>query len=178
MNGRSLWNLILTRTVSTLQEEIYGEMEDDDESPPLTERVKIWQKRADEHKEKQLVNPFSDWEGASHRQQLSKNDKDYGRPVVGSKTECRGKQAGELINCAIIELCYVIKDLGKRQEDGTTFTITFGELFDAYLTISNKLVGTLIRARKHKFVQFEGEMLYQGRDESKVITLHVLPERS
>jgi hypothetical protein len=55
----------LTRTVSTLQEEIYGEMEDDDESPPLTERVKIWQKRADEHKEKQLVNPFSDWEGAS-----------------------------------------------------------------------------------------------------------------
>lgn len=157
-------------------EELYGGMEDD-ESAPLTDRVKIWQKRADEHKEKQLINPFSDWEGASHRQQLSKDDKDYGRPVVGSKSEFRGKQAGELISREVIELCYVIKDLGKRNEDGR-LTITFGELFDAYLTISNKLVGTLIRARKHKFVQFEGEMLFQGRDESKVITLHVLPERS
>ena len=150
---------------------------DDEDSRPLTSRVKLWQKRADDHKEKQLINPFSDWEGASHRQKLSKDDEDYGCPVAGSKTEYRGKQAGELISREVIDLCYVIADLGKHQEDGTV-TITFGELFEAYLVISNKLVGTLIRARKHNFVDFEGEMLYQGRNEDTIITLKTLPERS
>ncbi|CAC5363599.1 Actin-binding Rho-activating protein [Mytilus coruscus] len=151
-------------------------MEQEMDEQPLTNRVQMWQKRADEHKEKQLVNPFSDWEGASHRQKLSKDDENYGRPVSGSKTESRGKLAGEQSSREVIDLCYVINDLGKHQEDGSV-NITFGELFEAYLTISNKLVGTLIRARKYKFVEFEGEMLYQGRDEEKVMTLRTLPER-
>lgn len=31
--------------------------------------------------------------------------------------------------------------------------------------INDKLVGLLLRARKHKFVDFEGEMLFQRRDD-------------
>lgn len=31
--------------------------------------------------------------------------------------------------------------------------------------INNKLVGLLLRARKHKLVDFEGEMLFQRRDD-------------
>lgn len=43
--------------------------------------------------------------------------------------------------------------------------------------ISNKVVGILIRARKHGFVDFEGEMLYQRRDDDKVIRLLKSPPR-
>jgi hypothetical protein len=31
-----------------------------------------------------------------------------------------------------------------------------------YTSISNKVVGVLLRARKHKFVDFEGETLFQA----------------
>lgn len=143
----------------------------------LTDRVKQWQQFADDHQQNQLINPFSNWEGACHRQKLSKDDENYGKPVSGSKTEFRGKQADEHISREVTELCYVISDLGKHEDEGTV-VITFGELFEAYLTISNKLVGTLIRARKNKFVYFQGEMLYQGRDENVPITLLHLPERT
>lgn len=34
-----------------------------------------------------------------------------------------------------------------------------------YTTISNKLVGLLLRARKQKFIDFEGEILFQRRDD-------------
>jgi len=44
-------------------------------------------------------------------------------------------------------------------------------LFELYKVISNKIVGLLIRARKHGLVEFEGEMLYQKRDDNVVITL-------
>ncbi len=34
-----------------------------------------------------------------------------------------------------------------------------------------QVVGMLMRARRHKLVSFSGEMLYQRRDDDKVITL-------
>jgi hypothetical protein len=34
--------------------------------------------------------------------------------------------------------------------------------FQIYTSISNKVVGVLLRARKHKFVDFEGETLFQA----------------
>ena len=36
-----------------------------------------------------------------------------------------------------------------------------------YNRINDKLVGLLIRARKRDLVHFEGEMLYQNRDDEK-----------
>lgn len=37
--------------------------------------------------------------------------------------------------------------------------------------ISDKLVGMLLRARKHKLVDFEGEVLFQRRDDHVPIIL-------
>ncbi|XP_069118913.1 actin-binding Rho-activating protein-like [Argopecten irradians] len=143
----------------------------------IKKNVAIWKQREDDHKQKQLINPFSNWAGASHRQALSKDDPRYGRPVEGSKTEYRGKMAGELISGEVIELCGVITNLGERQPDGV-YTISFGQLFEAYTLISNKLVGMLMRARKQKLLDFEGEMLYQRRDDDVIITLYMLPKKS
>lgn len=85
-------------------------------------RLSLWQKKADDHKEKQLINPFSEWEGASHRAVLSKDDPDYGRPVAGSLTERRGQQASKHINAAIVELCHIIATIGNF----TVFPDNFG----------------------------------------------------
>ena len=40
-----------------------------------------------------------------------------------------------------------------------------------YNRINDKLVGLLIRARKHDLLEFEGEMLYQGRDDETWVVL-------
>ncbi|VDN25166.1 unnamed protein product [Gongylonema pulchrum] len=49
--------------------------------------------------------------------------------------------------------------------------IKFGPLFYIYAHYSEKLVGMLIRARKYKLLDFEGEMLYQRQDDDKIIRL-------
>ncbi|KXJ28275.1 Actin-binding Rho-activating protein [Exaiptasia diaphana] len=104
------------------------------------------------------------------------SDKDYGRPVAGSKTEIRGKHAGLHISQEVYDLCKIIERMGNAQSDGTV-TIKFGKLFNIYTSISNKLVGMLMRARKQDLVQFEGEMLWQRRDDDKIITLLRVPGR-
>uniref|UniRef100_A0A8C7XA42 Si:dkey-29b11.3 n=1 Tax=Oryzias sinensis TaxID=183150 RepID=A0A8C7XA42_9TELE len=72
------------------------------------------------------------------------------------------------------ELCQVIRSIGELKErdgTGTVITVEFGKLFEHYVTISNKLVGILLRARKQRLVHFEGEMLWQGKDDHVVISL-------
>lgn len=100
----------------------------------------------------------------------------YGRPVPGSKTEARGIKAHENIEDEIRVLCQVIEEHGAPIEKGIA-EIKFGELFRLYQVISNKVVGVLIRARKHGFVEFEGEMLYQRRDDNVIIRLVKSPPR-
>ncbi|KHJ89962.1 hypothetical protein OESDEN_10200 [Oesophagostomum dentatum] len=70
----------------------------------------------------------------------------------------------------MLYLCEVIRKYGYRSRRGRV-EITFGKLFSVYQFISDKVVGMLLRARKHQMVDFEGEMLYQRRDEEVVITL-------
>lgn len=70
----------------------------------------------------------------------------------------------------------MIEEHGTPIEDGLA-EIKFGELFRLYQVISNKVVGVLIRARKHGFVEFEGEMLYQKRDDHVIIKLVKSPPR-
>jgi len=101
---------------------------------------------------------------------FDKNDPSYGRPKEGSLTEQRGIAAGHHVCKEIIQLCEIIDENGARQTDGTV-VISFGELFKTYQWISDKVVGMLLRARKHKLVDFEGEMLYQRRDEQVPVTL-------
>lgn len=98
----------------------------------------------------------------------------YGKPTEGSRTEFRGLVADVRISSEIVELCDIIRDIGTVQDDGSV-AVTFGTLFDMYTKISNKVVGILLRARKHGLVTFEGEMLFQGRDEKKVIRLVCAP---
>jgi len=106
----------------------------------------------------------------------SRYSRDYGRPVAGSKTEARGRFAGAHISQEVKDLCKVILQMGREQADGTV-SVTFGRLFERYTRISNKLVGMLLRARKQNLVHFEGEMLFQRRDDDVIITLLHMPEQ-
>lgn len=143
----------------------------------LSKRIQQFQSSAEKNSIKQRANPFSgSFECASLRGKFNINDPSYGRPVPGSKTEARGIKAQENIEDEIRVLCSVIEDHGAPVEDGIAI-IKFGELFRLYQVISNKVVGVLIRARKHGFVEFEGEMLYQKRDDDVLIKLVKSPPR-
>ncbi|XP_061800965.1 actin-binding Rho-activating protein [Nerophis lumbriciformis] len=132
-----------------------------------------WQKWSDNHQEHQKHNPFSH-DSRSMAVVPQRGQDDYGRPLQGSLTARRGEDAHTHISREVEELCEVIKKIGEqRYKDirGRVITVKFGKLFEHYVTISNKLVGILLRARKQKLVDFEGEMLWQGKDDDEVITL-------
>ncbi|XP_034467186.1 actin-binding Rho-activating protein isoform X1 [Hippoglossus hippoglossus] len=137
-----------------------------------------WQKWSDEHQEYQKHNPFSH-DARPSAVVPQRGQDDYGRPLQGSMTEQRGKDAHSRISIEVQELCEVIRNIGEMKDcdgegsscDGKSVRVEFGKLFEHYVTISNKLVGILLRARKQRLVDFEGEMLWQGKDDHVVITL-------
>ncbi|NWU98051.1 ABRA protein, partial [Upupa epops] len=119
----------------------------------------------------QRKNPFSnDDRRASKALHIHRGDPTYGRPPEGSRTEQRGKDAHLHVGKELEELCSIIRSTGEVGDDGHV-SVTFGRLFETYVTISNKVVGILLRARKHGLVNFEGEMLWQGKDDNVTITL-------
>ncbi|KAM9364135.1 actin-binding Rho-activating protein [Pholidichthys leucotaenia] len=131
-----------------------------------------WQQWSEEHIEGQKLNPFSeefDYEYAM-TQRLHKGDSGYGRPKEGSKTAERGDRAQKHIHREMEEMVWIIRDMGVKDEHGHIF-ITFGRLFDRYVKISDKVVGILLRCRKHKMLDFKGEMLWKGQDDDVIITL-------
>ena len=42
-------------------------------------KMSMFDKRAKEHQDSQMINPFSEWSGAGTRRKLSREDPDYGR---------------------------------------------------------------------------------------------------
>ncbi|KAK2844261.1 hypothetical protein Q5P01_010920 [Channa striata] len=139
---------------------------------------KSWQKWSSDHQDYQKHNPFS------HNTRPSvvvpqRGQDNYGRPLQGSMTDQRGKDAHTHVSREVQELCEVIRNIGEpggkeRSESSKGqkgITVEFGKLFNHYVTVSNKLVGILLRARKQRLVDFEGEMLWQGKDDHVVITL-------
>ncbi|XP_060099309.1 actin-binding Rho-activating protein [Heteronotia binoei] len=131
-----------------------------------------WEDWADEHVLTQKLNPFSeefDYELAMTTR-LHKGDEGYGRPKEGTKTAERAKRAEAHIYREMKDLCFIIRTMTSPRRDGK-IQVTFGELFERYVRISDKVVGILMRARKHGMVSFEGEMLWQGRDDNVIITL-------
>ncbi|XP_036387604.1 actin-binding Rho-activating protein [Megalops cyprinoides] len=131
-----------------------------------------WQQWTQQHIEGQKLNPFSeefDYEHAMSKR-LQKGDAGYGRPKDGSKTAERGERAQKHIRREMEEMCYIIRDMGKVDKNGQV-CITFGRLFDRYVKISDKVVGILLRCRKHRMLDFEGEMLWKGQDDNVIITL-------
>ncbi|CAN9512193.1 unnamed protein product [Ophioblennius macclurei] len=131
-----------------------------------------WQQWSVQHLEGQKLNPFS--EDFDHdyamSQRLRKGDEGYGRPKDGSKTAARGDRAHKHIHREMEEMVWIIRDMGLKDRHGR-ITISFGRLFDRYVKISDKVVGILLRCRKHKMLDFEGEMLWKGQDDDVVITL-------
>ena len=140
----------------------------------MDSRISNWEKVYENHKHNQLINPFSLWEGASHRKVLNPTDKKYGWPVLGSMTEMRGKEAKQILSAETECLVRFIKSVGVRHGDHVM--ILFRELFTKYRQISNKLVGLLLRARRDGLVQFDGEILLQNRDENVPIYLPLRTE--
>ncbi|XP_042363181.1 actin binding Rho activating protein b [Plectropomus leopardus] len=133
-----------------------------------------WQSWASEHTVNQKLNPFSEYFDYDYSMSLriQKGEEGYGRPKEGTKTAERAKRAEQHIHREISDMCYVIRTMADPDPDGKT-RITFGQLFDRYVRISDKVVGILMRARKHGKVAFEGEMLWQGQDDGVIITLLV-----
>lgn len=77
-------------------------------------------------------------------------------------TEYRGMKANIQVYQEMIELCQVINDAGRPVPDEPELReISFGELFTIYVHINDKVVGLLLRARKHELLTFEGECLFQ-----------------
>lgn len=137
----------------------------------VSKKVNIWEQKVEDHRQKQLINPFSEWVGASHRTKLALDDDNYGKPVEGSRTEWRGRQANQLVGSEIITLLKTIKLQGAIDRDKGLYSMSFGSLFELYTRISNKVVGILLRARKYGLVDFEGEMLFQRQHDNVVIWL-------
>ncbi|KAM9859891.1 actin-binding Rho-activating protein [Aulostomus maculatus] len=131
-----------------------------------------WQQWSEQHVEGQKLNPFSDDFDHDYAmsQRLRKGDSGYGRPKDGSKTAERGDRAHKHIHREMEEMVWIIRDMGFRDKEGRTI-ISFGRLFDRYVKISDKVVGILLRCRKHKMLDFEGEMLWKGQDDDVIITL-------
>lgn len=105
------------------------------------------------------------------QKKMDKSSSEYGRPKPGTLTEQRAKKAAAHVHREMLTLCEVVEDYGKQEKEGDPIRITFGRLFTIYVNISDKVVGTLLRARKHKMIDFEGEMLFQKRDDHVIITL-------
>ncbi|XP_075212694.1 actin-binding Rho-activating protein-like [Lycorma delicatula] len=154
----------------------------------LSDKVNKFNQEISKHLESQSLNPFSGQFSRSPSPRPSLSADDYGKPQAGSLTDVRGKRAQSQISKEILELCEIIQDLGeynKKQKqrhpdpeddeeeipDDGTIIVTFGELFQMYTKISNKVVGLLLAAKKKGFVYFEGEMLFQRRDDHVLIAL-------
>ncbi|XP_029447734.1 actin-binding Rho-activating protein [Rhinatrema bivittatum] len=131
-----------------------------------------WQTWVDQHLITQKLNPFSEEfdHNLAMATRLHKGDEGYGYPKEGTKTAERAKRAEAHINREIKDMCFIIRTMAEPGPEGSV-QITFGELFERYVRISDKVVGILMRARKHGLVHFDGEMLWQGRDDHVIITL-------
>uniref|UniRef100_G1NIE6 Costars domain-containing protein n=2 Tax=Meleagris gallopavo TaxID=9103 RepID=G1NIE6_MELGA len=106
---------------------------------PVSSLKNRWQEWADQHIITQKLNPFS--EDFDHKLAMStrlhKGDEGYGRPKEGTKTAERAKRAEAHIHREIRDLCFIIKTMAKPRRDGK-IQVTFGELFERYVRISDK----------------------------------------
>ncbi|GCB77696.1 hypothetical protein scyTo_0017641 [Scyliorhinus torazame] len=134
---------------------------------------KAWLRWAEDHVERQKTNPFSDDFDYDYAKglRLKKGDEGYGQPKEGTKTAERGQRAQKHVQKEMQEMCFIIRSMGIEGGDGK-IRVTFGRLFDRYVTVSDKVVGILMRARKHALLDFQGEMLWKGEHDDVVITLN------
>lgn len=146
-------------------------------SSSLTDLISAFDTKAQAHTDLQKVTAFSGSFDKNHKPTFSKDE--YGKPIPGSMTEFRGAQAQARVCTEMKELCEIINEYGKTpcksllppELKDATRVISFGELFSIYTVINDKLVGLLIRTRKHQLTYFEGEVLFQKRDDDVPVFL-------
>ncbi|XP_034254800.1 actin-binding Rho-activating protein-like isoform X1 [Thrips palmi] len=141
----------------------------------LAEKVSLFNQQADRHIKKQELNPFSAASSRSGsrspRPTFSKDQ--YGKPPPGSESEYRAIKGRISMNKDILELCEILNQEGELQiVDGMPVKVMcFRDVFQLYTVINDKVVGLLLRARKQGLVDFEGETLFQRRDDHVLIGL-------
>jgi len=79
-------------------------------------------------------------------------------------------QAKDWFEQEITKFLGVMNNICVSNPDGSR-SISFGELFLAYESISDSLVGMMTRCKKRGHINYEGEMLFQGRDDHVIIYL-------
>jgi len=136
-------------------------------------RIREWSRESDiqgNHNESiSKQNPFSrDYDPELVK--IKPGEKGYAEPL--GLTKERGDKAKKHIYREIIDLVSHVNSLCQDDEVGNRYC-TFKQIFDRYVKISDKVVGMLIRARKHGFIDFEGEMLWQRQDDDVRIYLLV-----
>uniref|UniRef100_A0A7S3AXQ9 Costars domain-containing protein n=1 Tax=Haptolina ericina TaxID=156174 RepID=A0A7S3AXQ9_9EUKA len=91
-------------------------------------------------------------------------DETYGTPSEGTVTFERAQAAHAHVAEEMCLASALIEEHGIPTEDGGTL-ILFGDIFEVYVAISDKVVGMLLRLRKHGMIYFEGESLFQTQDD-------------
>jgi len=131
-------------------------------------KLGMWQKKVEEHQEKQSNNVFS----AAYAGAKRAVGDSYGKAPEGSKTEERANAAAQWVELEIAKLVEVIKEIGAYDAaEGGVATVCFGPLFYHYQDISDTLVGILMRAKKRKLLKYQGDMLFQGAHDKVKITV-------
>ncbi|KAG7160012.1 Actin-binding Rho-activating protein-like [Homarus americanus] len=123
----------------------------------LTEKKQLYDQKVKVHSAKMGANPFSGSFKNTPKTTLSRDDPNYGKPVTGSKSERRGKNAARHINAEVVFLCDMIYQEGHAYEDGTA-VISFGDLFqrrDDDVPIALVKPIQEIRDELHKDQEFE-----------------------
>ena len=94
-------------------------------------KASLWSKVANQHLEKQSLNPFSDTFDREKLKGLlcSKDDPNYGRPDRGSASAIRAAAGEAKMRGEICDVCEVVFHQGQRTEGGKA-VIQFGELFE------------------------------------------------
>ena len=99
--------------------------------------------------------------------------------MEGTATEARGRAALFHVANEVVQLCEVIERIGFRGAGGEPETVVlFGELFEVYADISDKVVGMLRLARKYGLCFFEGETLWQRIDDERPVLLLATAEQA
>lgn len=121
-----------------------------------------WDAAARATAEAEKTNFFSSKFDAAHHEatRLKKGDAGYGTAPEGSKSAARAEKATAWVNEQVVRLLTVVRDLSCKDSEGH-LSVSFGELFVAYESISDSLVGMLLRAKKRKQIAYDGEMLLQ-----------------
>jgi hypothetical protein len=131
-------------------------------APSIAARAARWDAAARRTAEAEATNVFSSkFDAARHEaQRLCRGDAGYGTAPEGSESAARADKAKAWVDGQVLLLLETIRDMSCPDAEGHV-SVPFGELFTAYETISDSLVGMLLRAKRRRQIAYEGEMLLQ-----------------